>query len=172
MKDYTIRLISQKDAIPFFELLQRNKDRLEDYFAGTMKCTRTLQETIDYCKNIEEKIILKVYLPYLIFNKKGAPIGFIDFKNIDWNIPKAELGAFIDVNFEGKGIITESFNHLIGKVVNIHQFKKLFCRIADENTRSIQLALRCGFKLEGVITKDYKTTKGELVDLNYYGKTV
>lgn len=170
MKDYTVRLVSQKDAVAFFNLLQRNKNRLEDFFAGTIRCTQTLQETIDYCKNIEDRIERKEYLPYLIFNKANTPIGFIDFKNMDWSIPKAELGAFIDVNSEGKGIITKTFKHLLEEVVNIHQFKKLFCRIAEENVRSIQLALRCGFKLEGVITNDYKTTKGELVDLNYYGK--
>ncbi|MFY7671694.1 GNAT family N-acetyltransferase [Tenacibaculum sp. MEBiC06402] len=172
MKDYTIRLITQKDAVGFFDLLQRNKARLDDYFAGTMRCTQTLQETVDYCKNIEEKIVKKEYLPYLILNDENNLIGFIDFKNIDWSIPKAELGAFIDMSFEGRGIVTKSFNYLLDEVVRIHQFKKLYCRIADENTRSVQLAIRCGFKLEGVITRDYKTTKGKLVDLNYYGKII
>ena len=169
MDDYTIRLLTTQDAQLFFELIQTNKHRLEDFFAGTVKYTQTESDTIAYCETIAKRIELKEYYPYLIFYNEKL-IGFIDFKNIDWNIPKAELGAFIDVNFEGSGIITKSFRYLLENVVKIHEFKKLFCRISKENYRSIALAERCGFRLEGVLTKDYRTTKGELIDLNYYGK--
>jgi RimJ/RimL family protein N-acetyltransferase len=30
--------------------------------------------------------------------------------------------------------------------------------------------LKNGFELEGTIRNDYRTTKGEIVDLNYYGR--
>ena len=97
-------------------------------------------------------------------------IGFIDIKNIDWEVPKAELGAFIDKNYEGKGIITHHLTHLIDTIVQRHGFKKLLCRIAKENKRSIQVAIACGFLYEGTIKRDYRTTDGRLIDLNYYGK--
>lgn len=173
MKDITISLLSSKKAALFFELIVNNKHRLEDFFAGTVKRTNTLTDTISYCIEIDEKISLKQYFPYLIIDElNNKAIGFVDFKNIDWSVPKAELGAFIDLNFEGKGIVTKTFNFLLEEVVGKHQFKKLFCRISEENKRSIQLALRCGFKHEGIIRSDYKTTKGELIDLNYYGKVL
>ncbi len=170
MKDFNIRLINRNDANLLFDLIQENRNRLVDFFAGTVKHTNTLRDTVDYCLVIEDKIKSKEYFPYFILNGSNDVIGFIDFKNIDWSIPKAELGAFIDANFEGKGFVTKTFNYLLESVIQEHDFKKLYCRIAQENHRSIQLALRCGFKLEGTIVKDYRTTKGELVDLNYYGK--
>ena len=34
----------------------------------------------------------------------------------------------------------------------------------------LHFILKNGFELEGTIRRDYKTTKGEVVDLNYYGK--
>jgi len=37
-------------------------------------------------------------------------------------------------------------------------------------TRAKKLAESCGFQVEGIIRRDYKTTTGELVDLLYYGK--
>ncbi|SNR15203.1 GNAT family N-acetyltransferase [Tenacibaculum jejuense] len=169
MYNFTIRLLTVEDTEVFFELIQNNKSRLEDFFAGTIKYTQTKESTLNYCKTIESKIKQRAYYPYLIFNNEEL-IGFIDFKNIDWSIPKAELGAFIDINFEGKGIITKSFTTLLESVVKTHGFKKLFCRISQRNVKSIALAERCGFCLEGTITKDYRTTNGELIDLNYYGK--
>ncbi|WP_299123946.1 GNAT family protein [uncultured Tenacibaculum sp.] len=171
MDDFKVQLLTEKESALFFELINKNKNRLEDFFAGTVKYTQTLQDTEEYCKKIDVRIEEKTYYPYLIIDKKlGKAIGFIDFKNIDWDVPKAELGAFIDVSYEGKGIITQSFNYILENTVKKHQFKKLFCRISKENTRSINLALRCGFEQEGVLRCDYRTTKGELVDLNYYGR--
>jgi len=59
---------------------------------------------------------------------------------------------------------------LIDQIIKDHKFKKLYCRVAEENTRSIHLVERIGFVLEGTLRRDYKTTSGQLVDLRYYGK--
>jgi len=171
MGNYTIKLLSFSDSRKFFESMTNNKNRLEDFFAGTVKHTQTLESTINYCREIELRIEKKEYFPYLIFDKDTL-IGFIDFKNIDWSVPKAEIGAFIDHNFEGKGIITQSFKYLLKEVVKKHEFKKLYCRISKDNIRSIKLALGCGFTLEGVMQRDYCTTDGKLIDLNYYGMLI
>ena len=55
-------------------------------------------------------------------------------------------------------------------MANHFNFKKIYCRAASENTRSINAILGYGFELEGTLRRDYKTTDGRLVDLNYYGK--
>ncbi|WP_299159610.1 GNAT family protein [uncultured Tenacibaculum sp.] len=171
MEGYKIKLLTTKESSLFFELINKNKNRLEDFFAGTVKYTKTIEDSIEYCKRVDERVKEKVYFPYLIIDETiNKAIGFIDFKNIDWDVPKAELGAFIDVSYEGKGIITGSFKYILENLVNEHQFKKLFCRISAENKRSISLALRCGFEQEGTLKCDYRTTEGVLVDLNYYGR--
>lgn len=168
---YRLKLLTQKDSTAFYTLIQDNLVRLEDFFAGTVAKTRTLEATQAYCKEILDKIDKKEYFPYLIFDDTSEKvIGLIDVKNIRWNIPKGELGAFIDANFEGKGIVNSLGSDLINQIVEEHKFKKLYCRVGEKNRRSIQLVERLGFILEGTIRRDYKTTKGELVDLNYYGK--
>lgn len=168
---YKLELLGKTKCELFYNLIQENKSRLEDFFAGTVKKTTSLGATNSFCGEAEKKIKNKEYFPYLIIEVETDKIvGLIDIKNIDWNIPKAELGAFIDKKFEGKGIITNYINFLIDKIVEEHQFKKLLCRIAPENKRSIQVAINCGFELEGMIRRDYRTSKGRLVDLNYYGK--
>jgi RimJ/RimL family protein N-acetyltransferase len=168
---YTLQLLSNTDSISFYTLIQSNKSRLEDFFAGTIARTETLESTQAYCKVIEKRIAQKEYYPYLIVdNETKDPVGLIDVKNIDWNIPKGELGAFIDAKYEGKGLVTHFINEVILNIVESHKFKKLYCRVSPHNERSVRVVERLGFELEGKLRRDYKTTKGELVDLNYYGR--
>ena len=154
----------------FFKLMDNNKPRLENFFAGTVAKTKTLKDTIAYCKEIEQRVGAKSYFPYILTNNNNEFIGLIDIKNIDWNIPKAEIGYFIDANYEGQGIISNALKRVVEYVVERYQFKKLLCRTSTENLGSISVALKNGFELEGTIHNDYRTTKGQLVDLNYYGR--
>ena len=154
----------------FFNLIDTNRPRLEDFFAGTVAKTRTLKDTIDYCKDIEQRIKYRSYFLYIITNKRNDFIGLVDVKNIDWNVPKAELGYFIDAEYEGQGIISKALDSVIDYIVKEYHFKKLFCRIDTKNQGSIGVALKNGFELEGTIKNDYRTTKGEVIDLNYYGR--
>ena len=171
IEECIIRTINRFDAPEFFRLMNENTNRLEDYFAGTVAKTRDLKSTEEYCLKIEQLIADKEYIPFLLIDKKSnKAIGLIDFKNIDWNVPKAEIGAFIDSKSEGAGIISKAGSELIDKVVKHFKFRKVYCRAAEENTRSINAILKFGFQLEGTLKRDYKTTSGKLVDLNYYGK--
>ncbi|MEL6812726.1 MAG: GNAT family protein [Bacteroidota bacterium] len=171
MEEYSITLLREDQSDLFFDVIQANRSRLEDFFAGTLAHTKTRADAISYCKEIQERIKQKTYFPYVITHiSHPGIVGLIDVKNIDWGIPKAELGAFIDVSFEGKGIITTHLKQLVEYIVSMHGFKKLLCRISPENYRSIKVAQSCGFQLEGTIRRDYRTTCGTVVDLNYYGR--
>ena len=169
-KNFKIKILDTNQDELFFELIDNNRARLEDFFAGTVAKTMTINDTKDYCEVIANKIIDKSYFPYIISNLQDQFIGLVDVKNIDWNVPKAEIGYFIDAHYEGKGVVTKAVGHIIEYLIDTHQFKKLLCRAGSKNEGSIQVALKNGFGLEGTIRNDYRTTKGEIVDLNYYGR--
>ena len=169
--DCQISNLDTDDYLSFFNLIENNRKRLEDYFSGTVSKTKTKAATIEYCTVICERIKTKEYFPYVIIDKKSKTlIGLIDVKNIDWRVPKAELGYFIDYNYEGHGIITKALSLVIDFLIAHYQFKKLFCRINSKNIGSIKVATKNGFEFEGQIRSDYKTTSGEIVDMNYYGR--
>ena len=168
---YKISLLEINQSELFFNLIESNRGRLEDFFAGTVSKTKTLEATLDYCKEISHKIENRSYFPYMITNlETNKIIGLIDVKNVDWNVPKAELGAFIDKKHEGKGVITKVAALVVDHLIETYQFKKLLCRANSRNKGSISVILKNGFELEGTIRNDYRTTKGEIVDLNYYGR--
>ncbi|BAO77003.1 GNAT family N-acetyltransferase [Winogradskyella sp. PG-2] len=169
--NYKIDLLSTSEGEAFFDLIDTNRARLEDFFAGTVSKTRTLKDTLEYCVEIENRIKVKSYFPYMITDVyTGQFVGLVDVKNIDWNVPKAELGSFIDSRYEGEGIVSKATNLVVNHIVKEYKFIKLLCRANTRNKGSIAVILKNGFELEGTIRRDYKTTKGEIVDLNYYGK--
>ena len=170
-ENFSISSLDTNNYESFFNLIYSNRARLEDFFAGTVSRTETLKDTKQYCNIIAQKINDKSYFPFIIRSlESNAYIGLIDVKNIDWNVPKAELGYFIDANYEGQGISSQALSFIVDYLIEKYRFKKLLCRVSSKNAGSINVALKNGFQLEGTIRNDYRTTKGDIVDLNYYGR--
>ena len=168
---YSIRLLEIPDLDDYFQLVVNNRQRLEDFFTVTISNTKTYEETRKFVEDMIKRAEEKVYFPYIIIdNSNRNIIGFIDLKNIDWRIPKSELGFFIDKNYAGKGITTKALNLLCEFCFSKYKFQKLFLRTHPDNISAKTVAEKCGFELEGIIRKDYKTTSGKIVDLVYYGK--
>jgi len=169
--NYSIRLLEIRDLDDYFQLVVNNRQRLEDFFTRTISKTKTYEETRKFVEEMISGTKEKVYFPYIIIdNSNRNVIGFLDLKNIDWRIPKSELGFYIDKNYAGKGITTKALNLLCDFCFLEYKFQKLFLRTHPQNISAKTVAEKCGFGLEGTIRKDYKTTSGKIVDLVYYGK--
>jgi ribosomal-protein-serine acetyltransferase len=170
-ENYSIRPISSNDSQAYFTLVDNNRKRLEHFFAGTVAKNRTPEDTRSFIVSILEREEKKLYFPFVIIDELSKNlIGYIDVKSVDWNIPKAELGFFIDEKYEGKGIVTKAVGLIADHCFREFKMKKLFLRTHKANTGSKRVAEKNGFEVEGVIRCDYKTTSGEIVDLIYYGR--
>lgn len=168
--NYLIRPMQQNDAAAFFKMVEVNRARLESGFAGTVSKTKSLQATEDFVANNIKRREAKEYFPFIILDTTNQnAIGYIDVKNIDWNIPKAEFGCFLAKAYLSKGISKQAMQLVIDYLFNELGFTKLFLRTQPVNTEACGLAEKLGFEKEGLLRKDYKTTSGELVDLVYYG---
>jgi ribosomal-protein-serine acetyltransferase len=169
--NYKIRLLEASDLAKYYSLIQNNRERLQDFFTGTVSRTNNLEDTKLFLNEIIQKSKDKLYYPYIIENKDTKElVGFVDIKNIDWDIPKAELGFYTDRNYAGKGISSKAFKLIIKHCFDELSFGKLYLRTHENNLPARRLAEKCGFEIEGRIRKDYKTTSGEIVDLIYYGR--
>ena len=168
--NYIVRQPKLTDLENYFQMIERNRPRLEDFFAGTVSKTKTYGDTEVFLADMMRRIKAKTYLPFIIIDSISQTIiGYVDVKNIDWNLPKAELGCYIDESCAGKGISKKALLLVIRHLFDDHGFNKLFLRTHQENQAARALAEACGFEREGLLRRDYKTTKGEIVDLIYYG---
>jgi RimJ/RimL family protein N-acetyltransferase len=168
--NYTIRLILQEDTQAYFETVNANKARLEAFFPVTVGNAATLELFSAFIDKLLREVDERKNYPYVLAdNQSEKIIGYIHVKNIDWDIPKAELGFFIDEHYAGKGILYKAMTLLIDHFFGELGFEKLYLRTHEQNTSARKMAEKCGFELEGKLRKDHRTTGGELVDLLYYG---
>src|ERR1700741_3067320 len=98
--NYTIRLLEPGDLEAYYKLIETNRKRLEDGFAGTVSRTLTFEATREFVIERIQKAKERTYFPFIIIDHKTNEIaGFIDIKNIDWKIPKGELGCYADAKY-------------------------------------------------------------------------
>ena len=170
-QNFSIRLLTEQDIESYFNLVQKNRPRLEAFFTGTTSKTKTYEDTQVFLSDMVKRTKEKTYFPYIIIDDTNNSIaGFLDLKNIDWNIPKSELGCYIDENYEGKGIASEAVKVFCDYCFSEFKFKKIFLRTHPSNLAARNIAEKCGFEVEGILRREYKTTSGEIIDLIYYGK--
>ena len=154
----------------YFDLVTRNKSRLEDFFAGTVSRAQDIESTQQFLLEIEQKRAEQLYFPFIVVDTSTDDfVAFFDLKNIDWSIPKTELGFYTDENYAGKRITSSVLPIFLKYCFTNYKFKKIFLRTHESNLAAQSLAKKCGFEVEGRIRRDYKTTSGELVDLIYFG---
>ena len=170
LEQYTLRLLTMEDLGAYFEMMSRNRERLLKYFAGTISKTKNLDDTKEFIIDMEKRMKERSYFPYvLVDTKTGSLIGFYDLKNIEWTVPKTEIGYFIDMHYAGKGIGGKALKLFCDHCFSEFGFEKLFIRTHESNLSARKIAEKCGFEIEGTLRKDYRTSSGELVDVLYYG---
>ena len=168
---YSIRSIRPTDLNNYYALVENNRECLEDFFAGTVSRTGTFNATKIFLKEMIQRLKEKSYFPFVIEDcATNKLVGFLDLKNIDWSIPKSEIGFYIDKDYSGKGITSKAVKLVCDYTFSTYKFKKLYLRTHILNMAARKVAENNGFEEEGVIRSDYKTTSGRIVDLVYYGK--
>jgi len=167
---YIIRHVSIDDLDGYYNLIDKNRKRLEAFFAGLVAITGNLESTKAHLEDVLAKHEKKHFYSFIVIDStNNRIIGSIQLKSIDWNIPKAEVGYYIDSDYEGKGITSTAVSKVIAYGFDELKMNKLFLRANSENKGSVRVAEKNGFRVEGVLRKDYKSTDGTLVDLVYYG---
>ena len=91
-----------------------------------------------------QKLIL-----FILYEKKL--VGSVAIVKIDKVNLEGEIGYWLDQNFQGKGIITKSCQQLIELAFEEIQLHRLIVKINLENSKSLMIPERLGFKLEGTL---------------------
>lgn len=167
-----LRPYQEGEGAMVYHLVASNRDRLIDHFPKTItQLTDEARGELFIKNKLAEWHAQKGYV-FGMWEANGQQyIGQISAKNIDWEIPRAELSYYIDQAYEGKGFVKEALLLLIKFCFDHLHTQKLFIRTTPTNTRSGKLAESCGFRNEGIIRKDFLTYDKTLSDVVYYGMT-
>ena len=164
--DRTENIVPQE----FFELVRSNTDHIKRTFPVTSTACADLQKTAKFIlAALKKENNGEGYHFYIRNIESDKLIGYICIKKIDKNILKCELAYFIDRNFEGKGIISAAVEDIIEICFSALKMNKIFVCTSLTNLGSQRIAVKNGFKHEGVLRQEFKNGDGIFEDINYYG---
>jgi ribosomal-protein-serine acetyltransferase len=168
--NYSLSPPTLADAPALLDLITINKERLTHNFPGTISAVIDLTSAKNFIKDKILQAKKKEALCFIIRdNKKKKIAGIIYVLRIEWKIPKAELGYYIDAEYEGNGITTKSVTKVVQHCFSDLKMNKLFLRTAKGNKASQRVAEKNGFIREGTLRKDFRSGDGKLIDVYYYG---
>lgn len=108
--------------------------------------------------NIREahlKFLKREDLRLLVFLKEtGELVASSGLHRINWDIPKFEIGYWIDSRHAGKGYMTEAVQGITDFAVNELKARRIEIRCDTKNVRSAAIPERLGFILEGIHRND------------------
>lgn len=111
-------------------------------------------------------------LRYLIFDKKTEEfIGTTGFHDIEWDVPKMEIGYWINTVHSGKGYMIEAVSALTDLALNGFGCRRVEIRCDAVNKKSRAVPEKLGYALEGVLHNDELSVDGKrLTDTCIYAK--
>ncbi|SEO96119.1 Protein N-acetyltransferase, RimJ/RimL family [Amphibacillus marinus] len=99
-------------------------------------------------------------------------VGIISLENVDWRVPKAEIGYWLRTDFTKKGYITEAGRALCALGINELGLNRIEIRCEPDNSQSKAVAERLQFSFEAHLKQDDISADGQsLRDTYVYAYT-
>jgi RimJ/RimL family protein N-acetyltransferase len=166
-----IRRFKEQDGEALFNLIQDNRERLDDRFSPLSQI-HSIEESAAFVHQKLSEWYAQTNYSLAVWDTDSANIiGYVELHHIDWDIPKAEGLLFIDRDYEGQGIMTEVVMKLLAFIFEQLKLKKINLIIATDNYAAQRLARKCGFRREGDLRNELKKSGGELSDAMLLGFT-
>ncbi len=166
-----IRTYKLSDAKALFNLVDSNKETLSDYFPISVENNTSVMGARNYILQRNSDLKKGKSLFAGIFTADGTKlIGQICAKDINWRVPKCDMGYFLDKNYFQKGLGSEALLLFSDYCFQKLQFAKITLRIEPKNIASKKLARKCGFELLGISRNDFRSTEGRLMECELWEK--
>lgn len=133
----------------------------------------TLEESEEDVRKGQVSFLQRYSLRMLLFLKGTTTlVGSSGLHNINWTIPKFEIGYWVRTSFAGQGYITEAVMAITHFAFDTLGARRVEIRCDTRNERSCAVARRAGFPLEATLhCDDLCPQTGELRDTFIFTKT-
>jgi ribosomal-protein-alanine N-acetyltransferase len=152
------------DAKRFFEILS-NPNFI--YFPVTPK---TIEDEKEFLRLNSQKRRKKTEFNFSIIYSR-MHVGAIGVRIDPFRPYIGEIGYFIDETYWGKGIATQAVKQLEEFIFSNLELRRIEIRMAKENKASQKIAVKCGYKKEGILRK-MLLAKGKWYDCFMYAKII
>lgn len=116
-----------------------------------------------FCRKSHADFIRRVRLPYLVLDKDGASlIGCMGVVQLDWSLPKFEIGFWCRSSCQGRGFMTDALAALVSYLRDGLGARRIECFTDELNLRARALCERAGLVHEATLRHDRADPDGRL----------
>lgn len=133
------------DAKRFLEILQHEKFK---YFPRS----KNLRDEITYLKKMDQRRKKHIEYSYAILFE-GKVVGGCGIKIDQHRTYIGEIGYFVAQEYWGLGIATKAVQELENIGRSMLNLRRIIIQVTPKNKASIRVALKCGYKKEGILRK-------------------
>ncbi|TCZ79290.1 N-acetyltransferase [Paenibacillus albiflavus] len=166
-----IRMPEEGDGKAAYEAIQASIDDLKPWmpFANKEQTEETIESN---ARTAKANFIKREDLRFHIFLKDTLQfIGISGFHHINWNVPKFEIGYWIDSRYSGKGYIGEAVQGITQFAFTELKARRVEIRCDALNHKSRAIPEKMGYTLEGILKNDDLSADGqEIRDTCIYAK--
>jgi RimJ/RimL family protein N-acetyltransferase len=166
-----IRMPLPGDGKVVYQAMQASLNELKEWMPWAHR-EQTVEDVEANMRDTHAKFLTREDLRLHIFNREtGEFIGSSGMHRINWNIPKVEIGYWIDTRYRGRGYMTEAVEAITNFAFTELKAKRVEIRCDVKNLKSRAIPERLGFKLEGILCNDDMSADGKQIrDTCIYAK--
>lgn len=153
-------------ASALYRLILRNKAAFAEHlhWPRHIHAQADVEQFLAGCARDHEQYVSKTYVLQCL----GEPCGVLSFNTIDQANKTAYLGYWLDADAQGRGLLSQAVNALVATYAQRAILRRFVIKAAVRNEKSNRLALRCGFRHEGVL-RQAERIGDQYLDQNVYG---
>ncbi|MBP6931275.1 MAG: GNAT family N-acetyltransferase [Candidatus Pacebacteria bacterium] len=160
-----IKSLSPEIAERLFELTEKNRNHIGKTLPW-IDGVKTVNDTLDFINNFKKQESENEGIVFGIWYQNNL-VGVIDFHKINNKEKNAQIGYWIDEDYQGKGIVTKACEMLVKHGFNVLNLNRLEIHCLTDNSKSANIAKRLGFVKEGIL-RESTIRHGRFQDMELY----
>lgn len=157
---------------------------VDQILAGARESFKELQPYMDWSKTIATRDVVATFIGnsttrraqrtefnysiWLGHDRAGRTleryVGNIGVFDINWEVPRFEIGYWVRTSQTGNGYATEAVRKLCSILIDLYHASRVELRIDARNIGSQRVAQRAGFKHEATLCRYLRANDGSLID--------
>lgn len=161
-----VRPWAEADADDLWDAIDNSREHLEAWMPWVDRYHNP-DNALEYCRRSRARWLLREDLAVAIVEKEsGQVVGGSGFHRTDWKFRLFEIGYWIRQDREGRGYVTETVQLLARLAFDELDANRVELRIDSRNVRSLRVAERLGFVLEGTLRRRMPASDGTPGDMH------
>lgn len=149
-----IRAPKIEDAVDVWTSIRNSRQTLQEWMIWAQEMP-PLESTEENMRQAVADFITRKDLRLLLFLKEtGEFVGSSGLHQINWAVPKFEIGYWLDQSMEGHGYMTEAVEAITNFAFEQLHAMRIEIRCDEENNKSRLVAERAGYELEGILRQN------------------